>query len=137
MNDIASAIGIEQLKKLPIFITHRRQIHAWYDQFLNSLPWLQCPPAMPSSVQSSYYFYWIQVPAAVRDDLAHFLRQRDIYSTFRYPPLHKLKYYDANDTLTDAELAAESTLCLPLHQTLSEADVVRIVDAIHDFGKGL
>jgi len=46
MNDITSAIGIEQLAKLPAFIARRQEIHHYYDEMLK-LDWLQLPPKIP------------------------------------------------------------------------------------------
>ena len=36
-----------------------------------------------------------------------------------------------------AEQAAQTTLCVPIHQSLSEGDTHRIVDSIREFGKRL
>ena len=137
MNDVASAIGIEQLKKLPAFIDRRRQIHAFYDSALAGLDWLRTPPEPPPCAQSSYFMYWIQTRPDVRDRLATWLRNDGIYSTFRYYPLHRLELFGACVPLPHAERAAQTTLCIPLHQSLSEGDTHRIVDSIREFGKRL
>jgi len=136
-NDIASAIGLEQLKKLPVFVQSRKDIHAFYDDALKGLEWLRTPPAPSVGSESSYYMYWVQTPAAVRDRLARCLKEHGIYTTFRYLPLHRLPVYGTHDRLPHAEQAAETTLCLPIHQRLSREDRERVVDAIHQFGKRL
>jgi len=136
MNDIASAIGIEQLKKLPNFIKRRKEIHEYYNRFLAELDWLQLPPPIPEYMESSYYFYWIQTKPKIRDRLAKYLRENGIYTTFRYYPLHWVKFYGAYHTkLPGAEEAALSTLCLPIHQSLSDEDLAKIVECIYNFGK--
>lgn len=135
VNDISSAIGIEQLKKLPHFITRRKEVHKFYDKGLSNIDWLQLPPVIPSYVDSSYYFYWIQMQPQLRDRLAVYLRQNDIYSTFRYYPLHKVAYYKSAEVLPNSEKAAESTLCIPLHHSLSNKDLEKIIETIHKFGK--
>jgi aminotransferase len=135
MNDMASAIGVEQLKKLPHFIAHRKKIHAYYNQTLADIKWLQLPPEIPAHVGASYYFYWIQTRAEIRDRLAKYLRENGIYTTFRYYPLHWVKYYDTVVSLPNSEEAAETTLCIPIHQSLSNQDLEKIVDCIHQFGK--
>lgn len=137
MNDIASAIGIEQLKKLPAFIERRRAIHELYDRALADLAWLRTPPEPPPHTQSSCFMYWIQTQPGIRDRLATHLRERGIYATFRYFPLHRLKIYGVGDRLPHAELAAQATLCLPIHQGLSDGDIHRVVDAVRDFGATL
>jgi aminotransferase len=137
MNDIASAIGIEQLKKLPDFISRRNRIHEFYNHALSDVDWLQTPPDIPLWAQSSYYFYWIQTRSDIRDRLAKHLKDNGIYTTFRYYPLHWVKFYGACTRLPYAEEAAQTTLCIPIHQSLSEEDVHKIVDSIREFGKRL
>jgi dTDP-4-amino-4,6-dideoxygalactose transaminase len=137
INDIAAAIGLEQLKKLPAFVRRRRDIHVFYDASLAGLDWLRTPPAPPVHSESSHYLYWVQTAAGLRDRLAWWLKERDIYTTFRYLPLHRLPLYARADCLPHAEGAADITLCLPIHQRLSDADLGRVVEAIHQFGKRL
>ena len=136
MNDVASAIGLEQLKKLPEFIARRRCIHEQYNEALAGLEWLQTPPKISKEMESSYYLYWIQTTTENRDRLALYFRERGIYTTFRYYPLHWVKHYDATTTsLPNAEETAQATLCLPLHQSLSNEDVEKVVKCIGDFGR--
>jgi aminotransferase len=135
MNDINSAIGLVQLKKLPKFLHRRAEVHSYYDRELADLDWLRLPPKSPSHVQSSYYLYWIQTESGRRDRLAAFLKNRDVYTTFRYYPLHWIKRYDAGDSLTRAEKAAQRTLCIPNHQSLTANDLTKIVESIVEFGK--
>jgi len=136
MNDITSAIGIEQLAKLPAFIARRQEIHHYYNQAL-ALDWLQLPPEIPAGIESSYYFYWVQTKPHLRDQLASYLRENDIYTTFRYYPLHWVKFYDTTTQLPQAEEAANTTLCLPIHHSLSNDDLNKIVASIYQFGKDI
>jgi aminotransferase len=137
LNDIAGAIGYEQIKKLPNFISRRQQIHAIYSKELMGCDWLECPPVISEMSTSSYYFYWIQTK--YRDDLARFLLQQNIYSTFRYWPLHRVGYFQREgavfNDLEGANYAADHTLNIPIHQSLSDSDVCRIISAIKDFGR--
>jgi aminotransferase len=137
LNDIASAIGLEQLKKLPRFLARRKQIHEFYDKELSGLAWLTCPPCIPPGCVSSYYLYWIQTRPSWRDHLAMHLRREGIYTTFRYFPLHRVPFYGASQRLPNAETAADATLCLPLHPSLSDHDLERIVDSIRRFDRGV
>jgi aminotransferase len=134
-NDIASAIGLEQLKKLACFIDRQHTIHDTYNRELSDLGWIELPPPIPERARSSYYLYWIQMAPERRDRLAQFLRTRGIYTTFRYHPLHWVKRYGANTRLPNAEYAANRTLCLVLHQSLSASDVGRVVESIRQFGR--
>lgn len=135
MNDIASAIGIEQLKKLNSFVTRRKEIYEYYNHALSGIEWLQLHPELPTHIESTFYFYWIQTQPEVRDRLAVYLRENGIYTTFRYYPLHWVKYYGKMVSLPNSEEAARTTLCIPIHQALSNQDLDRIVNFIYSFGQ--
>ena len=136
MNDLASAIGIEQLKKVPSFAARRRAVASAYNQQLSRHAWLTAPPAELLSDRAVPYFYWIQTDPAVRNRLASFLREHEVYVTFRYYPLHRLPLYRHDGAaLPGTESAANSTLLLPMHQGLSEDDVSRVLSLIDDFAR--
>lgn len=131
MNDVAAAIGLVQLERLAGFLRRRSEIAAAYDSALAHLPWLTLPRQhAPTAAQT---FYWIQTSPERRDRLAAYLLERQIYTNFRYWPLHKIDMYRTSDALPGADRAAESTLLLPLHQSLSDSDVARVADAINEF----
>ena len=69
-----------------------------------------------------------------RDRLAKYLRDRGIYTTFRYYPLHWVKFFTSDKVeLPNTDYAANHTLCIPLHQSLSQKDVRHIITAIKEF----
>lgn len=110
----------------PAFVERRKQIARYYDESLKFLvtvspdaPWVEPP----------YYFYWIQTPR--RDELAKYLRDKNIYVTFRYYPLHRV--FRTGQHLPGADYAADHTLLLPLHQGLSDDDVVFVCEKVREF----
>lgn len=136
MNDMTASIALEQLKKLPSFIERRKEIAGLYKQYLSDVNWIELPPELPDYVTGTYYFYQIQVQNEKRDQLASFLRQNDVYTTYRYYPLHWVKYYGhSNEKYEEAEWAALHTLCLPIHQSLTDDEVGKIAELIKQFGK--
>ena len=135
MNDVTAAMALEQLKKLPTFIEKRKQINEHYNERLGDLEWLDIPPALKDYQTSSYYFYPIQVQKDVRDELARYLRNNGIYTTYRYFPLHRVSAYGVSGTFPNADWAANHTLCLPIHQALTPDEIDYICDKITEFGK--
>ena len=131
-NDVFASIGREQLKKLPGFIARRKEIWGCYQRELAGVPDLICPPEPLPGAKSSYYLYWVQTPKR-RDELALYLAENGVYTTFRYFPLHLVQYYGARCSLPYAERANETTLNLPLHQNLSDDDVQRITELVVRF----
>ena len=133
-NDIAAAIGRIQLKKLTAFIQKRKEIWQYYQTRLSSLDALTLPPEPLAGCESSYYFYWVQTQTqAQRNELAQFLAAAGVYATFRYFPLHLVRYYNAQAHLPHAERANETTLNIPLHQNLTDSDVEKITDLTRSF----
>lgn len=136
MNDMTAAVALEQLKKLPSFIARRQKIAEMYDEYLKEADWLDIPLPLPDYMTGTYYFYHIQVKNDKRDMLASYLRKNDVYTTYRYYPLHWVKYYGhSSEKYENAEWAALHTLCLPIHQSLTDAEVSRIADLILRFGR--
>lgn len=131
-NDILASIGRVQLRKLPEFIERRKQIWEFYQRSLADVPEVQIPPEPLPGCTSSYYLYWLRVPGK-RDELANYLKGRGIYSTYRYYPLHMIRYFGATDRLRNAEEVNESVLNLPLHQGLTNAQTELIVAEVRKF----
>ncbi len=134
MNDITAAMAIEQLKKLPSFMQKRKAVHDAYDEGLNDLDWIDLPLPLENGSRSSYYFYHIQVTNGKRDELARYLRERGVYTTYRYFPLHRVAHYGVSGSFPNADYAADNTLCLPIHQGLTDNEVDSIIEIIKEFG---
>ncbi|MEW2144968.1 DegT/DnrJ/EryC1/StrS family aminotransferase [Micromonospora vinacea] len=130
MNDMQAAVGLVQLGRLPDFADRRRKVEARYDNGLADVPGLTLPPPLPPGQRSSYYLYWVQMDEKIRDDVAGDLYAQGIYTTFRYPILHRVAAYGSTARLPRAERAAERTLCLPMHQALTDDDVDAVVAAL-------
>lgn len=133
MNDLTASILLVQYEKAKhYYLPRRRAIWRKYRERLSGLEWLTLPPEPGKRTQSSYSFYWVQLEK--RDELARYLRQHDVYTTFRYWPLNLLTVYGTQPICPNAEWAAQHTLLLPLHQGLSDGDVDRVCSLVCSFG---
>ena len=135
MNDVTAAMALEQYKKLPMYMEKRAKVHRFYDENLKDLAWLDLPLPIEEGCKSSYYFYHVQVKNGKRDQLAKYLRDNGIYTTYRYYPLHRVPGYGVRGDFPNADYAADNTLCLPMHQSLSNADLDLIVSKVKEFGE--
>ena len=134
MNDIGAAIGVEQLKKVDNFIEKRKYIHNHYNEQLGNLDWIDIPPTIDEQNESSYYMYHIQTKSKNdRDELARYLRRKNIYTAFRYYPLHKIDFYKSNENLVNTDYVENHTLCIPLHQNLKDSEIEHITKTIKEF----
>lgn len=135
MNNVSAAMALEQLKKLPLFMEKRRKVHEFYDNELKQYDWMDLPLPIPEDCTTSYYFYHIQLTNGKRDELAAFLRQNGIYTTYRYYPMHRVKGYGVSGCFPNADYATDCTLSLPIHQSISDNDMDYIASKIKEYSK--
>ena len=136
MNDLAASIGLVQLEKLDLMFRKRRKIIATYIEILKHTPEIGGIRQQNNFDENCPYLFWIQVNN--RDELARYLLSKNIYSTFRYYPLHQIQYFKHNSNLKpleNSDYAARTTLNLPLHSNLSISEVEYISNTILDFVK--
>jgi dTDP-4-amino-4,6-dideoxygalactose transaminase len=128
MTDIHAAIGRVQLKKLAGW-TKQRQDNA---KFLDdNLKGVVVPPVAPGAVHV-YHQYTIRVVDQDRDAFAEEIGKRGIGSGVYYPiPNHRLPSYGLTMDLPETELAAKQALSLPVHPSLSRADLEKVVEVIN------
>lgn len=136
MTDIAAALGIGQLEKLEERNARRRRNAASLTAGLCDLDWLVVPSEPPGCTHV-FHQYTLRV-AGARDRLARHLDARGIGTRVYYPsPIHKSPLYRrlgfADIRCPHAERAAEDVLSIPVHPSLGEEEVRRIVQAIRDF----
>jgi len=128
MTDIHAAIGREQLKKVDAW-TAKRQSNA---AFLSAnLAGVTTPPVGEGAVHV-YHQYTVRVPQD-RDGFAKALREEyNVGSGMFYPvPNHELKPFQVDIELPETARAAAECLSLPVHPSLSEGDLERIVVAVN------
>lgn len=134
MTDIAAAIGLVQLGKLDKFTAARQENAEMLSAGLKGIPGL-----VPSITKTgcTHVFHQYTVRAKKRDQLAAFLKEKDIGTGIHYPiPIHKQPLYKElgyKDSLPVSEKAVEEVLSLPVHPALSRADVQTIVEATKEF----
>jgi dTDP-4-amino-4,6-dideoxygalactose transaminase len=134
MTDIAAAIGLVQLGKLDKFTKARQGNAEMLSARLKGIPGLV--PAI-TKAGCTHVFHQYTVRAKKRDQLAAFLKDKDIGTGVHYPtPIHKQPYYidlGYRDSLPISEKAVEEVLSLPVHPALSGTDIQKIVEATREF----
>ena len=133
MTDIHAAIGFEQLKKLQTF-NLRRQENA---RFLSeNLPTV-VTPVVPAGYDHVFHQYTIRVPARQRSQLVGHLQDNGVGCGIYYPvPIHKQTIYcemGYDVHLPETEKTALEVLSLPVHPSLTDADLETIVSAVNSF----
>lgn len=132
MTDVHAAIGRVQLTKVDAW-TRQRQDNA---AFLSAnLEGVTVPPVADGAVHV-YHQYTVRVPDD-RDGFAAALREQyDVGSGMFYPiPNHRLPSFMVEADLPETERAAREALSLPVHPSLSQDDLERIVSAVNELAK--
>ncbi|MDO5710226.1 MAG: DegT/DnrJ/EryC1/StrS aminotransferase family protein [Micrococcales bacterium] len=128
MTDIHAAIGREQLKKVGAW-TKQRQANAAF--LSGNIEGVGTPPVAAAAVHV-YHQYTVRV-AQDRNGFAAALKSEyGVGSGMFYPvPNHRLKPFMADLDLPETELAAAQCLSLPVHPSLTQGDLERIVEAVN------
>ncbi len=139
MTDIAAAIGLGQLEKLPANNARRQAIAAEYDEALASHPGLKLPSA-PADRTHVYHQYTLR--SQDRDRLKSHLDDRGVGSFVVYPvpscgqPLYRGKCGcppDEPPKCREATMASKEVLSIPVHPHLTREEVRTVIGAIGSF----
>jgi len=154
LTDIASAIGIEQLRKIDRFQQRRTMLAGRYDAALAGLPLvLPARPETGSGSTHAWHLYVVRLERAApgggdsadgagiahggRDALIARLAERGIGTSVHFIPLHRQPYWRDSYGLRAAEFpvaeaAFGAMLSLPLYTRMGDADQERVIVALHD-----
>ncbi len=131
-NDINSAIGLVQLKRLPETNARRREIARLYNEGLRDLGWLELPITHGDDMVSAQHNYVVRLDE--RDQLGGWLHEHRIATGMHYIPnhLHELyKPYASSLPVTEREWTR--LLTLPLYPALTDGEVNYILDVIRHY----
>jgi dTDP-4-amino-4,6-dideoxygalactose transaminase len=137
LTDIASAMGIHQLAKLPRFLKRRQFLAARYFDKLAALPLILPADALAGDIHA-WHLYVIRLSAdakVTRDEVIQGLADRGIGTSVHYVPLHRHPYWRDRYQLTpamfpQADAAYQAMLSIPLFTAMSDADQDRVVFAL-------
>ena len=97
---------------------------------------LVTPADVENGDRHSYFTYCIRAPK--RDELAHHLLEKKIYTTLRYHPLHLNPLYgQVGLRLANTEQLNEDALSIPIHPRLTKDQVDYVIDSIKSFYRSL
>ncbi|WP_115726938.1 DegT/DnrJ/EryC1/StrS family aminotransferase [Actinomyces culturomici] len=136
MTDVHAAIGRVQLGKVGAWTAKRQENAAFLDAHLEGVV---VPPVAPGAVHV-YHQYTIRVVDVDRDRFIEALRDEwQVGSGVYYPiPNHRLPSlapYAPGLELPATEKAAREVVSLPVHPSLSGADLERVVEAVNACAK--
>ncbi|MFJ5954980.1 DegT/DnrJ/EryC1/StrS family aminotransferase [Paenarthrobacter sp. NPDC092416] len=132
MTNIHAAIGRVQLTKVLGWTKTRQENAAFFDANIEGV----ITPQVAEGYEHVYHQYTIRI-AEDRDGFAKALREEyNVGCGVYYPiPNHRLAPFKTADELPVTEEAAASVLSLPVHPSLSQDDLERIVSAVNAVAK--
>lgn len=132
MTNIHAAIGRVQLTKVGAWTRTRQNNAAFFDANLQGV----ITPKVAAGNEHVYHQYTIRV-AEDRDGFAKALKEEfNVGCGVYYPiPNNRLAPFQTNDDLPLTEIAATTVLSLPVHPSLSQDDLDRIVAAVNTLAK--
>jgi perosamine synthetase len=151
LTDVASALGLAQLKRADVLWKRREAIAARYQGAFRDLAEIELPSngtghpaagaAAATGLKHSWHLYVIRLNLSrLKIDRAHFideLKGRGIGTSVHFIPLHIHPYY--RDTFgykpqdyPNAFAAYERIISLPIYPKMSDQDVDRVVKAVRE-----
>jgi dTDP-4-amino-4,6-dideoxygalactose transaminase len=128
MTNLHAAIGRVQLTKVLGWTAQRQSNAAFFNDNLEGVG----TPTVAEGAEHVYHQYTIRITGD-RDGFAAALKDEyNIGSGVYYPiPNHRLPSFNRSEDLPNTEVAAQEVLSLPVHPSLDEEDLDRIVSAVN------
>jgi dTDP-4-amino-4,6-dideoxygalactose transaminase len=138
LTDIAAALGLHQLKRLPGFQVRREHIAQRYDEAFADLPIIRPPRPVHAGDTHSWHLYVTRLADDApidRDAFIDSLFADGIGVSVHYIPLHLHPYwkerYDLRpEQFPHSQKAYERMVTLPLYTRMTDADVERVITAV-------
>lgn len=139
LTDMQCALGLSQLRKLPGWLTRRRQIARCYDEAFAASEVFR-PLGVSGDVSHAYHLYVVRlgalVPGVDRATIFRALRAEGIgvnvhYIPVHYHPFYRKRFATRHGLCPAAEAEYERILSLPIFATMADTDVADVIAACH------
>ena len=138
LSDIACALGLAQLERLGELLAGRARVAGLYLDGLADVEGLALPCSEQGQARRGWFVFVVQLPRGVdRDETMRALAERHIPSKPYFPALHLMSYYREKfgyrpGAFPVCEDVAERSLALPFFPEMTEGQVARVVEALHE-----
>lgn len=139
MDEVRSAYGLLNLKQVDVAIEARRQVAIMYRKGLEHVPGITFMEDMPG-VRHNYSYFPIFVDSEkygmTRDELYFKMKERNILGRrYFYPLISEFSTYRGLESakpenLLVANRVANSVICLPIYNSLSQIEIDRVISVI-------
>jgi dTDP-4-amino-4,6-dideoxygalactose transaminase len=138
LNDIGSALGISQLRRLESGLAKRAAIARFYSKEFRDIPQIKTP-AIDPDVKPAWHLYTIVLQEdglkIDRDRFIEALRAENIGAALHYPPAHLFSYHRERLGFKEgdfpvAESISRRIVSLPIFPTMTRTDRGDVVEAV-------
>lgn len=133
LSNVAAAIGVEQMRKLPELNRRRRRHAKQLGDLLSGVDGLTLM-ALRAPAEHVYQMFVVKVPSRVRDRFVMALRARGIEASVHFdPPVHRQTFYRKNypcAALPATEKLARQVVTLPLFPRMTSAQVKAVAAGV-------
>lgn len=144
LTDVASAIGVHQLRKADDFRRQREYIAYQYIDQLKDNPLFQMPEARHRNRIHSWHLFPISVHGSgqLRNELIDQLKDRGVGTSVHWRPLHLHPYYSSNPQSLVCELphstgAWERLISLPIYPSMTTDDIDYVVAQLDQLARSV
>jgi len=136
ISEIASSLGISQLKKLDMNNNIRKGIAEQYQNQLRNISNIRLPFLHHEGL-SAYHIFPILLENFPREEFMDRLKAKGIQTSIHYKPIHLFSYYKrlVNSgliKLPKTEYVGDHEVTIPLHPLLSEEKILYVTNTIKD-----
>lgn len=139
VDEMRAAYGLLNLRQVDDAIAARRKVAVAYREALRGVPGLRFFDDMPG-VRHNYSYFPVFIDAEdygmTRDELYFKMKEAGVLGRrYFYPLISEFSTYRslpsaAKENLPQAHKMADTVICLPMHHTLSEEDILRVIDLV-------
>lgn len=136
LSDVAAAIGVAQMEKLPQMLAERERVAGIYSEHLVGVEGLTLPLNVTAPERRSWFVYVVQLPkGSDRAEIMRRLQSEGISSKPYMPAIHLQPYFretfgHAPGDFPIAEDVAERSLALPFYPSMKSEEVERAALAL-------
>lgn len=138
LSDIQCALGVSQLRKLPEWVSRRKEIASYYNKSLEKMSCVK-PLSVRNNVSHAYHLY------VIRLDLGKLKKTRaEVFAAFlaegigvnvHYIPVHLHPFYKKNfgtkgGICPNAELMYKQIITLPIFPKMRDEDIDDVIKAL-------
>lgn len=136
MTNLQAAVGCAQLERIEEFLAKKQWIAEQYSQRFQKSE-LILPPELPNAT-NVYWLYTVLLPEGMdeeqRDNLIASLGDQGIDTRPFFYALHTMPPYEQySRSLPNSESIAERGITLPSFHTMTESEIDRVSDALHQW----